>query len=124
MSIENIAVGVGAVNVWPAGYQNGSGFDPKTIYDKSGDDVEQFSDIVASQELLAKLVQAFSLVSALVRTLGFAAGAFTQLAGDNPGHQKRRQRYPVLGIGNGQSSDRRQKIIVEGQGGQHRHENS
>src|SRR6516225_3144100 len=107
MSIEDIPVGVGAVNVWSAGHQNGSGFDSKTIYDKSRDDVEQLSDIVAGQELLAELVQAFGLVPALVRTLGFAASAFTQFAGDNPGHQKRRQRYPVLGIGNRQSSDRR-----------------
>src|SRR5271168_1893596 len=51
------------------------------------------------------------------------AGAIGEFAGDSCRYKKSKQSDPVLRIGDGESSNRRQKIIIESERGQYRKKN-
>ena len=64
----------------------------------------------------------FNFAAAAVGDIGFAPDAAGKPAAGNRSHQKREQRDPVLRVGDGERSDRRQKKIVERQHRGDRHE--
>ena len=72
--------------------------------------------------MLREGIQTFNFLPATVGITGPLARLFGKAAGGDGRNEKRRQRDPVLRVGNGKSSDWREKIIVECQGSQQRHE--
>jgi hypothetical protein len=88
----------------------------KRILHVSGQGVHEFQHVFGSQESLTQAVQALNFAAALLRAFSFATGSFGKVAGHQRGDQKGKQCYPVLGIGDGERTDGRQKEKVEGCG--------
>ena len=83
--------------------------------------VQQFENVLGSQQPLAQTEKPLHFAAALFRAFRLATGAFRQVAGHQRRHQKSEQCHPILRIGNSERSDRRQKEKIEGCRGAHCH---
>src|SRR5580658_8784748 len=87
----------------------------------AGQRVEQFENVIGGEQALAQSEEALDFAAAKLGALGFVAGALGEIAGNQSSEKKGEERNPVLRIGDGKSSDRRQKEKIKGRGGYNGH---
>src|SRR5438094_487705 len=76
--------------------------------------IHQLDHVAFPQQVPAEAVQPLHFAPALMRFVGLLADARREPAPGNRGNQKRKQRHPILRVGNRERSHGRQKVIVEG----------
>ena len=115
--------GIGAIDLLRAEQVDGGSFGAESVTHVGGNRIQQFGNVIGGEQALAESVKPFHIAAALNGVGSLPAGAVGELAGDAGSYQKSEQRDPVLRIGDGEGSDGRKKIIIEGERGQHGEKN-
>ncbi len=113
----------GAIDFLFFGQEEGGGADFEDIHDLRGDAVEQLDYVAGFEQALAEGIEFFDFTAALRGVFGFLAGASGKMAGQHGDHQKSEERDPILRVGDRESADWRQEIIVEREHCHYGHEN-
>lgn len=85
--------------------------------------MDEFRDVFCLQQLAAEYEQDLQLLLAKTRLVSFIARLLRKSSSDDAGCQEGEERKPVLGVGDGEGAQRRQKIEVIASGGGYRDDN-
>src|SRR5207245_741403 len=94
----------------------------ETLDDVVRHGVHELDYVSLRQQFLAEGIQPLQFPSAAVRSIRFLANPRRELAAHDGRKQKCKKGDPILRIGHGESSERRQKVTVEEQNRRHGHE--
>src|SRR5208283_3475023 len=122
LRLQAINRGAGAIHIGAAGKRDGRRADAERLHDVARNGIEQLGGVVAREQQLAERVEPLEFAAALNGRALAALRARRKFAGGNGRDEEGEERDPVLRVGNGKGSDWREKIIIERQGSQQRHE--